>query len=321
MRDRVEQSKQLYRTVLDRIQSLEVEKQRPARVSVASWATEPTAPAKDKRPKLSILVVAAGLFLAMLLAVLADSHDTTVRSEDDVRCEVGLSLLGTRSIPRRWSATNQGVLAAIAEEIRGIRGCILFAGVAGDIRSVLITSPNSKEGKTRMTGDLAIALAESGRRVLAIDADNYKRDLSRRFGVEDRLGLSECLSNGHEPADVICQTTTPGLCVLPSGSSHDQFSELLVRPGRIERIREVFASYDLVLVDSPPVLVSNDPGIWGRHVDAALMILRSKYSSREDAVAAKEKLSRMGGRIIGAVLNGVQPRGTYYKRYGNYQHA
>lgn len=321
VRERVDQSKQLYRTVLDRIQSLEVEKQRPARVTVVSWASEPLVPARDKRSKLSILVVAGSLFMAFALAVFVDSHDTSLRCEEDVRRNVGLNLLGTRSMPGGRQKNNEAVLSAIAEEIRGIRGCILFAGAECDVRSVLITSPNAKEGKTQMTGDLAVALAESGRRVLAIDADNYKRDLSRTFGFEGCPGLSEYLANGHDAADFIQESSTPGLWLLPSGTPQERFNELLVRPGRLEEIKDIFCDYDIVLVDAPPVLVSSVPGILAKHVDAALMILRSKLSSREDAVAAKAKLSQMGGRIIGAVLNGVQSRGGYYQRYGYYQHS
>lgn len=315
LRDRSELTKQLYTQIEQRIQHLEVEKQRPARVTIDTYATEPTSPARDRRPKLTAMAVVAGLFVALTLAVLVDSRDTRVRSEEDVRRTVGLSVLGTRTIPTRRQVTNKHVVGLMAEEIRGIRGCVLFAGGDQDFQSVLITSPNPQEGKTHTAGELAVALAESGRRTLLIDADNRKRDLTRQLGAEYRPGLAELLENGSDPKEFILTTSTPGLSFLPAGRVSEVFSELLVRPGQMERVRRVFSDYDLVLVDSPPVLFSNEACIWARVVDTVLMVLRVKHSAREEALVAKEKLNQMGGRIMGAVLNGVEHRNSYYGRY------
>jgi len=308
-------TEQLHGQVSERIQHLEVEKQRHARVSIDSWASEPTSPARDKRPKLTAVAIAAGLFMGLALALLVDSRDTFVRNVEDVRQNVGLTVLGTRSMPSWRQGTDKDVLATVAEEIRGIRGCVLFAGGSQDFRSLLITSPNPREGKTHTAGELAIALAESGRRVLLIDADNRKRDLTHQLGADDRPGLSELLADGQDPEDFILSTSTPGLSFLPAGAISDRFSELLVRPGQLERVRAAFDDFDLVLVDSPPVLLSNDACIWARYIDTVLVVLRVKHSSREDALAAKDKLTQMGGRIMGAVLNGVEHRTHYYSRY------
>jgi capsular exopolysaccharide synthesis family protein len=321
LREKADQTKQLYQAVLERIQHLETEKQRPARVSIDSLAVEPTAPARDKRPKLTILSVGVGLFLAILLAVLADARDTSLRNEDDVRRDLGLRLVGTRSFPKKGALSNQAVVASVAEEIRGIRGCVLLAGECQDTRSVLVTSPNPREGKTRMAADLAVATAESGRRVLLVDADNRKRDLTHIFGRENRPGLAELLNDGNDCADFICSTQTADLDFLPSGKECEEFSELLVRPGRMERLRKVFDGYDLVIFDSPPVLLSNEPCILARYTDSVLMVVRARHSARQDAIAAKERLAQMGGHIMGAVLNDVQVKGAYYRRYGAYVHA
>lgn len=315
LREKADLTKQLHNQVLQRIGQLEVEKQRPARITIDTLAGEPTSPAKDKRPKLTILALVAGLFTALILGVTLDARDTCVRCEDDVRRRVGLSVLGTRTIPKPQHVSNKDIVAAVAEEMRGIRGCVLFAGDRTAFKTLLITSPNPREGKTRTAGDLAVALAESGRRVLLIDADNRKRDLTRQLGAENRPGLSDLLANGHRPEDFILTTSTAGLSFLPAGPLSEDFSEHLVRPGRLEQICRAFEAHDLVLVDSPPVLLSNDACEWARVTDSILLVLRAKHSAREDALAAKEKLNRMGGRIMGAVLNGVQPNATYYNRY------
>ena len=96
LHEKTEQDKQLHEAILERIQHIEVEKQRPARVTVASFASEPVAPSKDKRPKLTMLAVGGSLFLAMLTALMVDLRDTSVRCEEDVRRATGLAIVGTR---------------------------------------------------------------------------------------------------------------------------------------------------------------------------------------------------------------------------------
>lgn len=315
LREKSDQTKQLYDAVLGRIQHLEMEKARPARVSVDALATTPTSPARDKRIKLTILAVAMGLFVSMLTAVIVDARDTSVRSGDEVRRDLGLNLLGTRTFPNARTLADRAMLATVAEEIRNIRGCVLFAGGCSETQSLLITSPNPKEGKTRMAADLAVALAESGRRVLLIDADNRKRDLTRLFGADGRPGLCDVLTDAASAEAFVCATSTPGLSFLPAGNGCEQFSEWLVHPGNIERVREVFSRYDHVIVDAPPVLLSNEPAVWARHLDSVLMVVRAKYSARGDAILAKDRLTQMGGRIVGAVLNGAEVRSSYYRQY------
>jgi len=314
LREKAEQSKQLYDAVLQRIQHIEVERQRPARVTIASQAREPKYAARDKRPKLTVVSIMGALFLATLLGIFMDSHDTSVHCENDVQRHLGIPVLGKRSLTDHLGSLKHADDASIAEEIRSLRGSVLFANGSNGYCSVLVTSPNPKEGKTRMAGELAQTLAESGRKVLLIDADNRKQDLTKQFGHENQPGLAGLLANGSDLTGLLQPTNTNGLVFLPSGPYCEMFSELLVRPGTLERIRRSFNDYDHVIIDSPPALLSNESGIWARHMDATILVLRADRSTREEATAAKTCLTQMGGRIIGAILNGIDPRNLHYRQ-------
>lgn len=320
LRENINQTRQLYDAVLQRIQHLEVEKQRPARISITSRATEPKAPAIDKRTKLTKLVFVATLALAIMATIFISRYDTAVHCENDIR-QIGLPVLGARSFSEPAPIPEPSDVTRVAEEIRTIRGSVLFAEQSGACRGMLITSPNPQEGKTRLCKDLANALASSGRRVLLVDADNRKRSLTRQFGLENRPGLADLLRNGLDPAAACHHIEPEDLTFLPSGAYHDNFSELLVQPGKLEQLIQLFESYDHFIIDTPPVLLSNEPGIWASHLDGIVMVLRASQSSRQDALDAKDRIAQMGGRIIGAVLNGVDPHHPYYRRrYGYYEH-
>jgi len=319
LREKAEQTKTLYDAVLQRIQHLEVEKQRPARISVASHAQEPKIPAVDKRPKLTKLSIAGTFVLALMAGVFVERRDTSVHSERDVRRYVGLPVLGARSLCAQDSAARPLEASRVLEEIRTIRSNVLFAEGTGHCRSLLVTSPNPQEGKTRLAADLAAALAQSGRSVLLVDADNRKRTLSRQLNREETAGLAELLTDEID-LDLLTHVLAPeGLSFLPAGCQQDAFGELLVRPGLLSWAVGQFRAFDHVIVDTPPVLLSNESGIWARHLDAIVMVLRAGRSTREDAMDAKERLCHMGGRIIGVVLNGIDPHETYY-RWRTYSH-
>jgi polysaccharide biosynthesis transport protein len=316
LRDKVTQIKNLYSEVLRRIQVIETEKQRPARVTIASPARDPLAPTSDRRIKLTLLVLAASLFMAVMAAVFVERGDTSVRCALDVQHHLGVPFLGTRSLLENGRSANPIMLAVGAEEIRIIRGSILFAAASSTCRTLLITSPNPQDGKTRMSKDFARALAQTGRRVLLVDADNRTASLTKRMGFSEGPGLADGLANGIDLASLVLPTPDEGLSFMPCGWPSEHFSEMLVRPGKLERILTFFERYDYVVVDAPPVLLSNEPGVWASRLDGVLLVLRATHSTREDALVTKQRLAQMGGRIIGAILNGVDPRATYYGRYG-----
>ena len=317
LREKVEQTKQLYDVVLQRIQHLEVEKQRPARISIAAFAEEPISPIKDRRQTLTKMAIAGTLFLAVMIGIMVDRQDTCVHCEYDVRRYVGLPVLGARTFSEPLRAVQNSDASHVLDEIRAIRGSVLFAEGTGDCRGLLITSPNPQEGKTTLSRDLAQALAQSGRSVLLIDADHRKRSLTRRFNLDASPGLAELLKRTYDVSLLTYHIEPDGVTFLPTGVHEEKFSELLVRPGAMSAALKLFAQYDHIIVDAPPVLINNEPCIWAKHLDAVVMVLRAGRSTREDAMDAKDRLSQMGARIIGAVLNGVDPRESY-RRYSYY---
>jgi tyrosine-protein kinase Etk/Wzc len=156
--------------------------------------------------------------------------------------------------------------------------------------------------------NLARSLAATGRRVLLIDGDNHVRGLSRRLDLSERTGLTELLAGTATPDEVICPTNPEALHVIPAGGPDDGFGDLLGRQSAQTRIKELFTSYDEVIVDSPPVLAKCDAVILATLVDEVVLVLRADRSTREDALEAQQDLAAVGACVVGVVLNAVNPR-------------
>jgi capsular exopolysaccharide synthesis family protein len=185
-----------------------------------------------------------------------------------------------------------------------------------------VTSASPGEGKTTVTSNLAIALAHLQQKVLLIDADLRKPRMHTVFGVEQRNGLSELLmarrSLATEPLDgSIRQTYVENLFLLPSGLG-DQDStatHLLYSQHMDELLRRVKQEFDMVLIDSPPMLQIPDARILGRLSDAVILVVRAAKTTRDTALAARQMFDEDGTRLLGAVLNHWDPKATFDGRY------
>ena len=174
-----------------------------------------------------------------------------------------------------------------------------------------------------MSMNLARSLASTGRRVLLIDGDNHVRGVSRRLGLSDRPGLAELLAGSATPDEVTCTGNPEALHVIPAGRPNDGFGDLLGRQSAQTRLKELLVCYDEVIVDSPPVLVNSDAVILATLVDEVVLVLRADCSTREDAVEAQQDLAAVGARVVGVVLNAVNPKNTRrgYKYGSGYTYA
>lgn len=203
---------------------------------------------------------------------------------------------------------------------------------ARSLKSILVTSSQPGEGKTTVTVNLAVALALAGRNVLVIDADLRKPRIHHHFGLENSRGTVEILAGslnleeiGEIPQivelDIAPAYNQKNLGVIPSGGVPSDFSaaSLPNLKGALDHFKTM---YDVVLVDSPPVLSVNDPVLLAPLVDGVVLILNTGVVTENDVKQAKERLERAGGRILGAVMNafnekfhgpGSQPYHGYYE--------
>jgi len=284
-------------------------------------AVVPSRPLKDTAARLIAMALVGSLGLGVLAAVLLDRVDRRVRYPDQVSRDLGLPVLG--AIPRVRTAGNgrgarPGDAAQIVEALRGIRlGLIHAHGVAGPMM-VTITSPGPGEGKSFVASNLALAFADAGHRTLLVDGDVRRGELHRLLEVQRKPGLTDFLRGTAERSDVVQGTRYPSLWFVGGGTRLHGAPELLSSPTLGQWLLSLRSTYDVVLVDTPPLGAGVDPYVLGAATGNLVLVLRTGVSDRELAEAKLDMLDRLPIRILGAILNDVQPGAA--QRYYGYHH-
>jgi capsular exopolysaccharide synthesis family protein len=205
--------------------------------------------------------------------------------------------------------TIQHPASTVAEAFRATLTSILFSHHNGTRpRRLVITSPSPSEGKTTVAANLAIALAEVNQRVLLIDADMRRPRLHSIFQLSNHAGLSSLLSANGEFSptliDAAIQSTPiPNLSVLPSGPETHAAANLLHSCNLAEILTHAASHYDMVLLDSPPMLQMPDARILSRQADAVILVTRAGKTTRDAGLAARQRLQEDGTRVLGVVMN------------------
>ncbi len=223
-----------------------------------------------------------------------------------------------------------------AEAFRVVLTSILFSGENGSRPRVLVfTSASPTEGKTTVASNLAIAMSEIRRKVLLIDADMRKPRMHEIFDLPNHRGLSTVLQHRTLTEEslegVVQQTAIPDLYVLPTGPS--AALGLLYSPVLGEMLKRFKKEFDMILIDTPPMLQMPDARVVGRQADAVVMVVRAGQTTRDAAIAARERLSEDGTRVLGTILNDWNPKKSpngyygysngygYYRGYSNHYYA
>jgi receptor protein-tyrosine kinase len=263
--------------------------------------------------------VAAGVALAFLLEYLDDS----VKSKDDLqRAAPGVPVLGLVPVVTGWRAKQDAYLISVAEPnspvaeaYRALRTAIQFLALDHPMGTLQVTSANPREGKTTTLSNLAIALASTGQRVLVICCDLRRPRVHEFFGLDNDIGFTSALL-GKVPLAGAIQPVPgqPTLSLLASGPLPPNPSELLASHRTAEVLATLRDSYDIVLLDSPPILPVTDALVLSGHVDATLLVAIAGTTTRKEASRAVELLRQVEAPLVGAVLNGVDKEGS--DRYG-----
>jgi len=239
---------------------------------------------------------------------------------------------GSRSVDKRKPAQSVELItwqqkpSLIAEAFRSALTSILFVGENGSRPRVLaFTSSNASDGKTTVVSNLAIAAAEIRHKVLVIDADLRRPRMHQIFDLPNERGLSDLLRDDFSDKTLkglIQQTEVPGLQVLTGGVPTHAAANLLYSPHLAALIRKFKDQYDMVLIDTPPMLQMTDARIIGRVADAVVLVARAGQTTRDAMIAAKERLGEDRVRVLGSVLNDWDPKkaagGYYGYPRGNY---
>ncbi|MFC6207750.1 CpsD/CapB family tyrosine-protein kinase [Levilactobacillus tongjiangensis] len=209
----------------------------------------------------------------------------------------------------------------IAEQFRTVRTNIQFSSVNHPVKSILFTSSAPSEGKSTMSNNLAVTWASQGARVVLVDADLRRPTVHQTFDVTNRLGMTNFLSGVATLAEVVQATTITNLSVVTSGPMPPNPAELL-GSSRLKRLlQELQASYDLIIVDAPPVNTVTDSQLLAAEVDGTILVVPQGIATKNGVRRAQQLLQAVHANVLGAVMNRVtdlKSDGYYGQAYQGY---
>lgn len=297
----------------------------PVKVSVAQPPTVPTAPVTPKTKQNLLLGLLGGLLVGVAAALLREALDTRVRDQDGMRDVVAAPVLGAfraeERVKQRPLILDDDSFAPRAEAFRQLRTNIRFLSVDKRLRSLVVTSSLAAEGKTTVAANLAIALAQSGERVILVDADLRRPTVGEVLGLNPQIGLTNVLLGTTDLESALQPfARRDGLQVLASGPIPPNPSELLGSA----RMREVLAAVQekatIVIIDTPPLLPVTDAAVLSEQTDGAVLVVRMGSTHREQIRTSADSLQRVNANLLGVVLNRlpVRKRGSYGYGYNTY---
>lgn len=293
------------------------EKAHHATARLIESAPIPTAPVRPKRMQSIVFACLIGLFVGVCLALLQEFLDDRINSVDDATRVLGWPSLGyvpalhpsdARLLPEMAG------LAPASESYRVLRTNILFATVDAPARTLLVTSANSSEGKTTTAANLAFAMAMDGKRVILVDTDMRRPSLHRLLELPPIPGLTDVLL-GRSPLQP--QEIMPGLSVLAAGSPPPNPGELLGSRKFRSLVDDLTAQADLVIFDSPPLLVAADAAILASQMDGTILVVETGVTKKAAARRTLQLLKAARAAVLGVAYNKLRSQDNigYYYQY------
>jgi Mrp family chromosome partitioning ATPase len=383
----VDSNRQIYDNMLQRMKEASVASAlRASNVRVIDPAKVPSRPSRPSIPLNGAVGLLAGTFFGIAFIVLTDRADHTIQEPADIAQYLNLRELGlipsntaaaagrrayfyTKRAPKEIDdgakqaerlglVTYQKKASLLAESFRAALASILFTQQSSrPPRALVVTSPSPAEGKTTVVCNLAISIAETGQRVLLVDADTRKPRIHEIFDLHNEFGLTtllqaretvdlthgeaagepaseqepgvtasskgersgvEDLPAGREYLTCVHETAVPNLSVLTAGPSVSGATNLLYSPRLREYFEKFLRDFDMVVFDTPPMLTIVDARVIARHSDGVVLVVRSGKTTRDAAVAAQSRLREDGVHVIGTIMNDWNPKRSPGGYYGYY---
>ncbi len=279
-------------------------------------AAEPSSPSSPKTTRNVALGILLGLILGISLALLRDQFDRRLKTVEEAESAFELPVLATIPDSRQIGGSN-GVETTLrgeeAESFRMLRANLQYFGIEQELKSILITSSASEEGKTMVTWNLALAEAHAGKRILLIEADLRRPTLAKALHFSDEKGLGLVLAGSLEARATIQRVR--GVDVLPAGPLPPNPAELIDSQRMQELLEWAKGEYDRVIVDTPPATIVADALPLIKQVDRVLVVARLRRTVRDAAEHLREQLMIIEAPVIGLVVNGApaQSDDSYYR--------
>lgn len=293
----------------------------PVKVTVVSAPTVPTSPVSPQPIRNLGLGVVLGLLLGLGLALLRDLLDTTIKSERDCSVVTDTTVIGGIAFDPDASKNPLIVQAdphsPRAEAFRTLRTNLQFVDAANHPRSLVFTSSVPGEGKTTTTANLAITMAAGGARVCIVEGDLRRPRLLEYMGMDGSVGLTNVLIGQAQLGEVLQQFAESNVYVIGAGSIPPNPSELLGSAAMIETLHELESRFDVVIIDTPPLLPVTDAAVLSTIAGGTVVVVGAGRVDRDHLARSLQTLETVKGRVLGLVLNLVPIKGT--DAYYNYR--
>lgn len=301
-------------------------------IDTAKVYPTPVAPNKTKNTAIGMLI---GFVLTAGIIIVADMMDNTVKDSDTIGRQFNKAVIGemqefgtekrrrkrkrkgSRSADNHIKITDKNVPFSVIESYKSIRTNISFALSTSERRIFAVSSSNPGEGKSTMSANIAIALAQGGKKVLLIDADMRKAVQHKIFELKNKKGLSSAISKMEKVENCIVRGVMDHLDVLTAGPTPPNPSELLASNQMTRILDQLAEEYDTIIIDTPPVNVVTDAMELAKNISGIIIVLRYGVTRNEEVEAAMRKIDFAQMNMLGFILNDIKVKraGGYYKNY------
>lgn len=330
----VKVNSELYLNLLTSAQQLRLAKEgKVGNVRVVDAPVVPERAIRPQRAQILAISLMPGLLLGIGLAFLRNRLRPGLKNPADIAPATGLRVLA--SVPHsaaqdklspliQRQAPGQHLLALTQpddpalESLRSLRTALQFAMREAHSNIVLFTSPALGVGKSFTSANFAAVLGAGGKRVLLIDADLRKGHLHQFFGIQRGHGLSELITGTRAPDEVVHRAVAPQLDFITTGTLPPSPGDLLVSPAMQRLLQTLSAQYELVLIDTAPVLAVSDAQVLAPHAGAVFLLARAGLTSLDDLQESAQRLAHIGVPVEGVVFNDLETR---RQRYGGYRYT
>lgn len=336
----VEVNQQIYVQLLNKVQELNIVKASTVgNVRILDSAQTYTKPVEPKKLMNVVLAVLLGGMLSVALALIKAAFHRGVENPDDIEA-IGLPVYASipmsdwqvdleRKHKRKKHLTIEESLLAVSnpadlsvEALRSLRTSLHFAMMEAKNNILMISGPSPGVGKSFVSANMAAVIAKSGQKVLVIDADMRKGQMEKQMGVSVKPGLSDYLSGQASLQELVKQPGLEGLEFISRGEAPPNPSELLMHSRFSQIMQWASENYDMVIVDTPPILAVTDPAIVGAHAGTTLLVGRFSQNSVKEIEVTKQRFEQNGIEVKGFILNAVVRKASSYYggNYGYYSY-
>ena len=330
----LDRHERLYDVLVERMSEVELTTDYArTNVEVIERASVPKAPFGPNKRRMAAISLILGVVLGVGLAFVIERIDDTVRTPEDLEIDVGVSVLGfvpeivTKKDCKDGSAY-RGLISALEphssaiEAYRNIRTALFFSAPAEEAKVLLVTSAGPSDGKTTTATNLALTIAQSGKRVLLIDADLRRPRVHKTFGLSGETGFSSVLVGEATLEDAIQKTmhdveNIDKLDILTAGPKGPNPTELFESSSATKLFTDLRKRYDRIIIDTPPALFVSDTSILSTVCDGIILVAKAGKNTKAHVARAKKQLESVDAKIIGSILNSVKVSrlSHYYSDY------